>query len=177
MSKLELNEPAHDLRKNDALSSSDDVFRHFLKKRGVDADGDMDAIALFAYALVEKDRIDWVDHFKAMHDGTYPSAGHVIEWFRAKPESYLDEKEGLAVNWYTAFSRSLLSDEIEDAKNEAIRETIGNLQRFWPTFWSGNFIGITSNIAFAFLLVGFVMVITTDFSFIAWAKALIAKLH
>jgi hypothetical protein len=159
------------------VSSSDDAFRHFREKRGVDGDGDMDAIALFSYALVELDRIDWIDHFKNSRDGHAPSAEQTREWFEAKPESYFREKEDRAETWYAGFARWYLRDEIEEGKSEAIRLSIGNLAKFWPSFWSGNLIGITSNIVFTALVVLFVAAITTDFSFIAWAKALFTGHH
>jgi hypothetical protein len=159
------------------FSSSDEVFRHFREKRGLDADGDTDAIALFAYALVEHDRIDWVDHFRDTHEGHEPALEQTAEWFQAKPESYFRDKEIAAENWYAAFARWYLRDEIEEQKNEAVRDTVGNLARFWPTFWSGNLVGITSNIVFTLLVVLFVAAITTDFSFIAWAKGIFSKPH
>jgi hypothetical protein len=137
----------------------------------------MDAIALFAYAIVEQDRIDWIEHFKNAHEGRMPSAEQAREWFEAKPESYFREKEDRAEAWYAGFARWYLRDEIEEGKNEAIRISIGNLARFWPSFWSGNLIGLTSNIVFTALVVLFVAAITTDFSFIAWAKGLFAKQH
>jgi len=159
------------------ISSSDDVFRYFREKRGLDGDGDMDAIALFAYALVEHDRIDWIEHFKGIHDGNAPTTEQTLEWFSSKPESYFREKEDRAEAWYSGFARWYLRDEIEEGKNDAIRASIGNLAKFWPTFWSGNLVGITSNIVFTALVILFVAMITTDFSFVAWAKALFSKPH
>jgi hypothetical protein len=44
--------------------------------------------------------------------------------------------------------------------------------RFWPAFWVGNLVGVTSNLAFAVLVVLFVLAINTDFSFVAWSRKL-----
>jgi len=96
----------------------------------------------------------------------------VAEWFRGKPERYFLDKERHAESWYAAFARWLLRDEIEEGKKQAIREALGQLGRFWPSFWQNNLFGVTSNIIFAVLLVALVAVITTDFSIIAWAKGI-----
>lgn len=157
------------------LSSSEEVFRYLRDRRGVDADGDTDAIALFTYALVEHDRIDWVDHFRANHTDTDPTPDQVVEWFRGKPERYFLDKEKQAQEWHAGFARWLLRDEIDDDKQTAVHEALGALGRFWPTFWNGNLAGITSNILFTLLVVLFVAMITTDFSFIAWAKGIFAS--
>jgi hypothetical protein len=138
----------------------------------VDADGDTDAIALFAYALVEQDRVDWVAHYIANHDNIAPTPDQTVEWYRGKPESYFLDRERTAENWYAEFARWYLREEIDDQKQAAINTAVGNLGRFWPAFWNGNLVGVTSNIIFTVLVVLFVATITTDFSFIAWAKGL-----
>jgi len=154
------------------LSSSDEVFHFSRDRRGVDTDGDTDAIALFAYALVEQDRIDWCDHYRINHDGLAPTSDQTAEWYRGKPESYFIDRERTAENWYAQFARWYLREEMDDEKQAAINAAIGNVGRFWPNFWSGNLVGITSNLIFAVLVVLLVAVITTDFSLIDWAKRL-----
>jgi hypothetical protein len=156
------------------LTSSDDAFRYFRDRRGVDTDGDTDAIALFAFALVEQDRIDWVEHFRTDHDAG-PTTEQVVEWYRGKPESYFRDKERTAEVWYASFARWYLRDEISAEQQKAIHAVVGDLGKFWPTFWNGNLTGITSNIFFAILVVAFVYIITTDFSFIAWTKGLLGS--
>jgi hypothetical protein len=148
------------------------VLRYYRDRRGLDADGDPDAIALFAFALVENDRLDWVDHYRANHNNVDPSPDQVAEWYRGKPESYFRDKERYAESWYATFARGLLRDEIEAGKQNAIRDALGDLRRFWPGFWTGNLVGLTSNLIFTLVVVMFVAVITTDFSFIAGAKGL-----
>lgn len=44
------------------LKSSDDVFRYYVEKFGLDGDGDIHAIALFTYALVESARVEFIDY-------------------------------------------------------------------------------------------------------------------
>jgi hypothetical protein len=67
----------------------------------------------------------------------------------------------------------LLADETEAIKRDAIKEAVGDVGKFWPNFWVGNLVGLTSNLLFTFLVVVFVLFITSDFSFISWTKKLI----
>jgi hypothetical protein len=152
-------------------NSSDEVFRYLREKYGVDGDGDMNAVALFANALIEKDRIDWAQHM-ATQNGRDPTADEIAGWYRSKPDTYFVDRERLAENWFGGFARTYLHDEIEQGKGNAIRQAIGKLDNFWSQFWMGNLVGITSNFVFALIVVAFVALITTDFSFIAWAKKL-----
>ena len=153
------------------FKSSDDVFIYLRDKYGVDGDGDINAIALFTYALIEKDRIDWVEHYTEQQKKS-PIWEEICAWYGEKPRSYVVEKERLAESWYVGFARTYLRDEIEDGKKTAIKGAIGDLGKFWPNFWVGNLVGFTSNFVFAVVVVAFVAVIATDFSFVAWAKKL-----
>jgi hypothetical protein len=154
-------------------TSSEDVFRYLKAKYAVDDEGDINAIALFAYALVEQDRIDWRDHMVAQYK-VPPTDQQTVDWFRAKPRSYFDDRERDASDWYRQFARGLLRDEIEMLKAEAVEQACGRLGRFWPNFWVGNLVGLTSNVAFTVLVIIFVIAITNDFSFVAWMKALLS---
>ena len=54
------------------IKSSEDVFSLFKEKFGVDGDGDMDAVGLFAYSLVEKERFEWMEYCRRIH-GSEPT--------------------------------------------------------------------------------------------------------
>jgi hypothetical protein len=155
-----------------ALKSSEEVFNLFKEKFGLDPDGDMHAVGLFAFSLVEKDRIEWMAHFRKIH-GSEPNEKQIAEWYQAKPDAYFDQIRKFAYQWLYSFSRALLADEIEETKKQAIKDTIGDLGKFWPEFWTGNLVGLTSNLVFTLLVVIFVVYITSDFSFIAWTKKLL----
>jgi hypothetical protein len=159
-------------------SSSDSVFEYLRDEYPIDGDGDVDAIALFSYALVELDRIEWRDHYKQSYQAD-PTPDKVTEWFESKPPSYFEDRQRYALSWFRAFARELLADEIEQNRREAVKNELSNIQseiqrasRFWPGFWIGNLVGFTSNFIFAIVVVGFVAVINTDFSFASWAKHL-----
>jgi len=149
------------------LKSADEVFHYLRDRRGFDGDGDMDAVALFTYALVEQDRIDWVAHFQSQHDAE-PTAAQIAEWFLDKPESYFVAKEKRAEEWYAGFARTYLRDEIEATKDEAVRGTVGKLGKFWPNFWRGLAVVIIGN-AIVILVITFMLVAAhSDFSVTAW---------
>ncbi len=85
--------------KNRAFCSSEEVFRHLRDRYEVDSDGNMNAIALFAYALIEKDRVDWSEHMASL-TGVPPDHGQIEDWFRSKPDSYFSSIEDLADRWF-----------------------------------------------------------------------------
>lgn len=155
------------------FKSSEEVFKYFREKYGNDADGDVNAIALFAYSLVEKERFEWKRHYRERHNAD-PSVQQIQEWFEDQPIEYFDRKEEEAYIWYSAFARSLLADEIEAACRQAVdksmRDELRNLGHFWTDFVRGNLCGVTSNFIFALVLLGFVWIITSDFSISGWAK-------
>lgn len=66
-----------------------------------------------------------------------------------------------------------MHNEITKDREQAVKDALGNLGKFWPGFLVGNLIGITSNIVFSGLVVLFVFAINSDFSFVAWAKRLV----
>src|SRR4051794_17257543 len=103
--------------------SSEAVFRHLKDEHGLDADGDMNAIALFAYALIEKERFEWKDHFRGV-EGRDPTPEDVQHYFAQKPPEYFVKVMDDAYAWFLGFSRSLLAEEIEAEKREAVDASI-----------------------------------------------------
>jgi hypothetical protein len=158
------------------IDSSEKVLLLFKEKFGLDGDGDMDAVGLFAFSLVEKERMEWMEHIRNVH-GQEPTAQQISQWYQDKPDTYFVEIGKSAYRWFYGFSRALLAEEIDSGKKEAIRDALGDLGKFWHDFWRGNLVGLTSNLFFAFLVVVFVAYIASDFSFVAWAKKFIPLSH
>ena len=130
-------------------------------------------LAYLLSRLLRRIALEWAEHV-FLTTGASPTPQAVEAWFRSKPKQYFQEKGNVAVNWFTGFARALLKDETLHDREQAVRSAVGNLDKFWPSFWAGNLIGITSNIVFTGLVVLFVVFINSDFSFIAWTKRLLA---
>lgn len=109
------------------LGSSDDVFRFLVERRGVDGDGETDLIALFTYALVEQDRIEWANH-RIEQGQPAPSEGEVRSWFADKPAGYFDDKERHGEQWFTDFARAYLKEEIERDRGRAVEQVVASLR-------------------------------------------------
>jgi hypothetical protein len=178
------------------LKNSDDVFQYYVDKFGLDGDGDIHAIALFTYALVESARIDFIKYSVETLKRT-PTPQDIEDWYAEKPPTYFDDLSDRGLTWYSGFARYLLEDEFEEHAKAAVNNTIGthfdNISSKLDTipnavrtetrplsehlkwsrhFWIGFWAGVASNVIFTVLVVIFVFVIDRDFSFIGWAKGL-----
>jgi hypothetical protein len=125
------------------VKSSEDVFLHYKQKYGLDADGDINAVALFAFSMVENDKFNWLAHLRESQGAAN------------KPPVYFEEKGEEANLWLLGFSKILLADEIKAREKQAVKEQLGKIGRPWPAFWIGNLAGLTSNIIFAGIVVLF----------------------
>jgi len=149
-----------------AVKCPEEVYRKYLDRFGFDGDGDPDAVALFTFALVERDRFDWLEHHRSEHDGAEPTVAAIEEWYQSKPETFFDEKFRLALGWYTAFARILLKDEIEKSNQDAVKSYFNNKLSFWSQIWSG----LVGNVLFLVVLGLLSMSILSDFSAESWVK-------
>ena len=153
------------------LETSDDCYRHFLQLRGFDGDGDPDLIGLFAYALVERDRLDWIDHC-AREGMPAPRVEDIRVWFSQKPQSYFEDKLKQAETRFDLYSRGYLADEIETGKKSAVDQAIGGLRAdLADGHWLRSIAqGVFGNFAFAILLVLLVVIAAKDPSAVAWMR-------
>ena len=156
-----------------AIKGPEEVYNRFIEEYGYDGDGDPSAIALFAYALVEKDKYEWMAHHRTENNGSEPTATGVEQWFLSKPQAYFIEKSRIAVNWYTAFARNLLKEDIEQVKLETIRDYVGTKLRFWPQLWSS----LVCNFIFIVIVGALAAYMLMDFSPIAWVAARVKEAH
>jgi hypothetical protein len=105
------------------LKTADAVFRYYVDKYGLDGDGDIHAIALFTYALVEKARIDFTEYSINILHKT-PTAQDIEDWYAEKPPAYFDELSDRGLTWYSGFARILLEEEFEEHAKSAVRDAI-----------------------------------------------------
>ncbi|MDR3534315.1 MAG: hypothetical protein P4L90_27605 [Rhodopila sp.] len=149
-----------------ALKGPEQVYRHFIGSFGFDEDGDPYALGLFSFALVEKDKFDWIEHRRCECDGIAPAAAEIEHWYADKPGSYFEDKGRQALDWYSDFARNLLHDEIEAQKQEAIQAYIGDRLKFMPQLYNN----LTANFMFLFLIGLITLFVLNDFSPVAWVR-------
>jgi hypothetical protein len=105
------------------LKNSDDVFRYYVEKFGLDGDGDIHAIALFTYALVENARIEFTNYsINTLHKT--PTPQDIEDWYAQKSPAYFDELSDRGLTWYAGFARNLLEEEFERHAKTAVSEAL-----------------------------------------------------
>lgn len=109
------------------LERSDEVYHYLTELRGPDGDGEADLIALFTFALVEQDRIEWEKHLS--EQGFAPrSEAETRAWYTSKPESYFVDKIRRGEQWFSGFARAYLKDEVEADRERAVQDAVGGLR-------------------------------------------------
>lgn len=153
------------------MKCSEDVFTHYKNQFGQDDQKRINALGLFAFSIVMKEHVEWLHHFRKQNGGVGPAASEIEKWFHNKPIEYFDQTARIGGQWYTEYSRELLSEEITEQKTNAVKEAVGG---FWGPFWKGTLHGVSGNIFFSIIVIVFAFYTIADFSFIAWAKKLFA---
>ena len=115
------------------VKNSEDAFLHFKQKYGLDADGDINAVALFAFSMVENDKFNWLAHLRESQAAA-PPPRMVVDWYANKPPVYFEEKGEEANLWLLGFSKILLADEIKPREKQAVKEQLDKIGRPWPAF-------------------------------------------
>ena len=146
-----------------ASRNAEEVYNRYIAEYGYDGDGDPNAIGLFSYALVERDKYEWISHFRAQNGNSDPTTSDIEHWFLSKPQSYFKEKSERAHLWYTEFSRGLLKDEMDEAKLAAVSHYIGDKLRFWPQVG----VAIVANFMFLVIVGAIAAYVLADFSPVA----------
>ena len=118
------------------LGGADEVYRYLTNLRGPDGDGETDLIALFTFALVEQDRIEWTAHI-VEQAVSFPTEAETRAWYASKPESYFADKIRRGEQWFTAFARTFLKDEVTADREQAVRNAIGGLRADLATAQTG----------------------------------------
>ena len=170
------------------ISTSDECYRHFLEAKGLDADGDPDLVGLFAFALVERERIGWIDH-RIAHDRGEPTGAEIQDWYSQKPDSSFDEKLKAAVSRFDLYARGYLADDLDSAREAGAMEAFGAIpaeveasriailaaitaakdtSRHW---WRGGFQGAFGNLIFAVLVALLLWVLAHQIDVLAWLRA------
>ncbi len=109
------------------LERSNDAFLFLTERRGLDGDGETDAIGLFTYALVERERIEWETH-RASQGLPPPDSPETRAWFADKPETYFTDKLRRGEEWFADFARAYLKDEIEADRERTVQDAVAGLR-------------------------------------------------
>ncbi len=170
------------------ILTSDECYRHFLKLNGLDGDGDPDLVGLFAFALVERERLDWIDYREKEGTGE-PTTDAIQAWYGQKPPAYFDEKLKQAVTRFDLYARGYLADDIEAAKKVGAQDAVRSLradvngsrttivkaikeaQDQSGHWWRGMTQGALGNVMFAVFVVGALWLAAHNTDLVAWAKA------
>lgn len=158
-----------------AVRGPEEVYRKFLDRFGLDEDGDPDALALFTFSLVERDRFDWLEHYRHEAGGGNPTEAQIRQWYADKPESYFEDKCRLAQEWYVSFARALLEDEVKQRIRREIDDSIVSVVRAntsgWKPFWVNVIAGVVAGALFASITIGGYIFVKLDPSVNAMAKS------
>ena len=124
-------------------------------------------LGLVAFAVVEEQKIEWIKH-KEAHNGEKPSPDEICEWYRQQPEGVLlravDTAETRLKDYSNVVVEAVISETIEEIKEDVVIEEIRELKRFWPQFGVNLVGGFVSAILFAALLVFVAFLVFNDTS-------------
>lgn len=125
-------------------------------------------LGLLAFAMVEQQKVEWMQHYSKTHDSNLPNAQDIKDWYEQQPPSVLLRAKGEAENALRTYSEEVLALAIEDYKKEIkeviIIKEIKSLGRFWPQFWVNIVGGIASTTIFTILLILVAFFVLNDVS-------------
>ena len=96
-----------------------EVFEHLTSSKDTNLEIDFLSYAIFAYQKRE-----WIEHFKVSHQGTVPTQVDIDYWISNLTDFNFSEMQVAAVNVFDGAARAYLGDELEAAKQEALRSVI-----------------------------------------------------
>jgi hypothetical protein len=144
------------------LHGTDDVFRSL-----VEESEDSWLMGLVAFAVVEDHRIEWKNHFLALH-GNKPTAEDIERWYLEQLEGFLLRAKADAENYLAAYTEEIRNQTIKEERQQIERDLVVSeirlTRRFWPQFGVGVAAGTVSAFLFAMILVSFALLISADIS-------------
>lgn len=144
------------------FSNSHDLYRKLVEESEEDW-----LYGLVAFAIIEEERIEWVQHYEKNNDST-PSAEQIQNWYEQKPESVLLRAKGDAESALATHSAITVDQALEDKREELLESTviaeIRTVRRFWPQFGVSMIGGLSSALLFAALLIVMYWIATADVS-------------
>lgn len=143
-------------------SKSEDVYREFINDPETSW-----LFALVSFAIIEEQRIEWMDHFTE-HNGQAPTSEEIQNWYEQQPPNVLLRAKGTAENALLLYSDEVLDEVLEterrDVAESVIVSEIRLANKFWPSFGIHVAAGVFSAFIFALLLAILAFIILSDSS-------------
>ncbi|ODB85942.1 hypothetical protein A3194_12635 [Candidatus Thiodiazotropha endoloripes] len=122
---------------------------------------------LVAFAVVEEQRVEWMNHIKE-NTGQFPSHDEITEWYEQQPEGVILRAKGTAESALKTYSEEVVElineDNVREIEEGIIVKEIQSLKRFWPQFGVNLAGGFVSTLVFAALLILFTFFVLYDSS-------------
>ena len=138
------------------VSSSEDVYRHFVEQS-----------AVICFAMLEEQKIEWSRHFASLN-GRSAASDEVASWYAQQPPGVLLRARGIAENslqhYATDVVQAALAAERQSIAEGVIVSEIRMARRFWPQFGMNVAAGLASALVFAALLTAVAVVVLADVS-------------
>ena len=145
------------------MLSSEDVYRQLVEESEEDW-----IYGLVAFAIIEEQCIEWMQHFKEHHGDQAPSAEDIQNWYEQQPERILFRAKGEAEQALAAYSAEAVDQAIEDKREEIFETTVISeirlTRRFWPQFGVNLAAGFASAVLFAAVLIVVALFVVADIS-------------
>lgn len=120
---------------------------------------------LAAFAIIEEQRIEWIDHF-TQTEGRPPTPQETANWYQQLPPGALLRAKGDAETALAEFALEAADDVLNSARQEilesAVVEEVRLARRFWPQFGISVAGGMISAFVFAAVLAVLTFVVWTD---------------
>lgn len=145
------------------ILSSEDVYRQLVEESAEDW-----IYGLVAFAIIEEQRIEWMQHFKKHHGDQAPTAEDIQNWYEQQPERILFRAKGDAEHTLAAYSAEAVDQAIEDKREEIFETTVIHeirlTRRLWPLFGINVAAGFVSAVLFAAVLIVVAFIVIADIS-------------
>lgn len=122
---------------------------------------------LVAFAVVEEQRIEWMNHVKE-HEGEVPNAEEIRLWYERQPEGVLLRAKGTAENALQNYSDEVLQEVLEaerrDVSDGIIVSEVRMARKILPQFGINVAGGFVSAFLFAAVLTILAVIVLKDIS-------------
>lgn len=144
------------------FTGSHDVYREL-----VEESDDRWDYGLFAFAVIEEQRIEWMRHYEGQH-GKLPTQDEIRHWYEQQPKEALIRAKGTAESALRLLADDVLQEILEIERREVLEgqiiEEIRQGKRFLPQFGVNVAGGLASALIFAAILIVVAIVVIQDLS-------------